>query len=158
MKIVTGLGHVARYALGAALSWLVFPVEAVLIYVALLLGAAVFDLDPGGPLAGPMLILIGAALGVAVTALVTFPAILLGDLVARRRRWFAAPVAAVTAALALLAAYVWGWGIAVGSPVRETAVVWGSATGLSLLPLLTFVVLTYASGAALALGPRSRAA
>ncbi|GAA4569621.1 hypothetical protein GCM10023176_26610 [Micromonospora coerulea] len=158
MKILMGLGHVARYVLGAALSGLVFAVEAVLIYVALLVVAILFNKDVGGPFAGPVMILIAAELGVGVTVMVTLPALLLGDLMARRRSWFVAPIAAALCALLLLAAYVWGWGLAVGSPASETAFIWGVILAFSVLPLLTFMLLTYSSGAALALVARRRVA
>jgi hypothetical protein len=151
-----GVGHLARYAAGAVLSWLIFPIEAALIYVALVVAAVLFDQDLGGPLAGPMMIVLAAVLGAGVTVLVALPAILVGDLIARRTRWFAAPLAAALGALVLLAAYVWGWGLAVHSSISDTAIAWGLVAALSLLPLLTFGVLTYSSGALLALVARRR--
>ncbi|EEP72147.1 hypothetical protein MCAG_02474 [Micromonospora sp. ATCC 39149] len=151
VKLFAGLGHVARYAAGAGLSWLVFPVEAALIYVVLLVASGLFGLDPGGPLAGPTAVLLATVLGTAVTALVTLPAVLFGDLVARRTRSAAAPVTAVIGGMVLLAAYVWGWGIAVQSPPSQTAIVWGLVVALSVLPLLAFLVVTHSAGAVVAL-------
>lgn len=157
VKIAMGLGHVARYVVGAALSWLLFPIEAALLYVVLLVAAGMFEMDSGGPLAGPMMIVLGAVLGVGVTLLVTLPALLLGDLLTRRGRWLAAPIVATLCALVLLAAYVGIWSLAVRSPVSEAVITWGALVALSALPLLAFMALTYSSRAALELVARRTA-
>jgi hypothetical protein len=150
-KLFAGFSHVARYAVGAGLSWLIFPLEAALVYLMGLIAAILFNQDLGGPLAAPMMILLAMGLGVVVTALVTLPAALLGELIARKTHWIAAPAAAVGSAMILLTAYVWGWGIAVRSAASQTAVIWAVIVALSLLPLLTFLVVTYSSGAVVAL-------
>lgn len=151
-----GVGHVARYAAGAALSWLIFPMEAALIYAALVVAAILFGQYPGGPLAGPMMIALAAVVGAGVTVLVTFPAVLVGDLIARRTRWFAAPLAAAVIAPVLLALYVSVGGLAAHSLISDMAIAGGLIAALSVLPLLTFVVLTYSAGALLALVGRRR--
>jgi hypothetical protein len=154
VKILNRLGLVARYAVGAAASWAVFPIEAALLYVLLLVAAAVFDQDLGGPLAGPLMVLLAALVGICVTTLVTFPALAIGELIARRTRWVAALPVVALAAVVLLAAYVWGLGIAAQSPVTDIAVIWAVIAALSLLPSLVFVAVSYAGGAVLALVTR----
>lgn len=75
----------------------------------------------------------------------------LRDLIARRTHWLAAPIAAVIGGMAMLTAYVWGWGLVAESAPSQTAIVWGVVSALSVLPLLTFLAVTYSSGAVAAL-------
>ncbi|MEE3917724.1 hypothetical protein V2I01_00215 [Micromonospora sp. BRA006-A] len=57
---------VARHLAGAVAAWLVVVAEAVAGYLGLLAYALVTGADPGGPLAGPLLVLIAALLGAAL--------------------------------------------------------------------------------------------
>ncbi|MEV1333828.1 hypothetical protein AB0J20_30120 [Micromonospora costi] len=82
------MGTIVRHAAGAAVAWLVFTLEGLLGYLVLLGYALVTDSDPGGPLAGPLVVLLAALVGVIVVPLLVLPAALVGDLTARRRGRF----------------------------------------------------------------------
>ncbi|MDX5460696.1 MULTISPECIES: hypothetical protein [Micromonospora] len=75
---------VARHLVGAAAAWLVVVAEAVAGYLGLLAYALVTGADPGGPLAGPLLVLIAALLGVAALPPLFAPAVALGEAAGRR--------------------------------------------------------------------------
>ncbi|MGH3349953.1 MAG: hypothetical protein ACRDPS_04735 [Nocardioides sp.] len=59
----------ASFILASALVWLAYPVLAVLVYLGLLIASAAGGLDAGGPLAGPMLVILGAGAGVLCVAI-----------------------------------------------------------------------------------------
>ncbi|MFC0504775.1 hypothetical protein [Micromonospora costi] len=82
------MGTIVWHAVGAAVAWLVFTLEGLLGYLVLLGYALVTDSDPGGPLAGPLVVPLAALAGVIVVPLLVLPAALLGDLMARRQGRF----------------------------------------------------------------------
>ncbi|MCP2327896.1 hypothetical protein HDA40_006403 [Hamadaea flava] len=127
----------ARYLLGAAVAWVLYPVTAALAYLALVVFATITDAGLGGPLAGPFMILAAALLGVALTVAVLLPTVAIGELVARRTRWRWAPVVTLggfTVALAV------------------AALAWGTVSlvlaALSLIPLVAFATITHGSARA----------
>ncbi|NUO61635.1 MAG: hypothetical protein HOV71_03120 [Hamadaea sp.] len=126
-----------RYLLGAAVAWVLYPVTAALAYLALFVVAAITGADPGGPLAGPFMILAAALVGIALTVLVLLPVVVGGELVARRTRWRWAPVATLGG---------------FGAIVAGTAIAWGTVTlmvaALSLVPLVAFATITHGSARA----------
>ncbi|MFC3500158.1 hypothetical protein ACFOOK_04140 [Micromonospora krabiensis] len=94
------MGAIARHVAGALGAWLVFTLQGLLGYLALLAYALVTDTDAGGPLAGPLLVLLAAVLGVVVVPLLVVPAVLLGEAIRRRRgRFLGALVGGATAML-----------------------------------------------------------
>jgi hypothetical protein len=125
----------ARYLLGAAVAWVLYPVMAALAYVALFVVAAVTDADLGGPLAGPFMILIAALVGIPLTVAVLLPCVAAGELVARRTRWRYAPLATLGGFTVVLAA------AAIGFDSVPVAVL----GGLSLIPLVAFATIAHGS-------------
>lgn len=68
MALPTIAVRAASFVLTAVLVWLAYPVLAALVYVGLLIASAVAGLGMGGPLAGPILVLLGAVVGVLCVA------------------------------------------------------------------------------------------
>ncbi|GHJ48067.1 hypothetical protein Cs7R123_54090 [Catellatospora sp. TT07R-123] len=149
MKVLRGLGHLGRYTAGALASWAVFVAEGLLGYAALLLVALVRGGDLGGPLAGPLLVLLAAVLGGVVTAMVALPAVLVGEFVARRTGWLAAPVLAAAAAFALLGAGTWTVGLAADVPAPTVATAWLIVGLFTAAPFALLVAVVHGSGALL---------
>ncbi|MEU8256461.1 hypothetical protein AB0C06_19610 [Micromonospora inaquosa] len=95
---------IARHLAGMAVAWLAFVAEAIVGYVGLLAYALATGSGLGGPLAGPMLALVAAVLGVALLPVLFLPAVLVAE-AARRRQGtgrvvaLAAPIAAALAAV-----------------------------------------------------------
>ena len=120
----------ARHAAGAAAAWLMFCVEGVLAYIGLLVFASVTDADTGGPLAGPLLVLLAAVAGGFVTAAVLLPSVLAAE-AARRRRWLLAfgSTAVLLALVALLLTAV------TTTTAREAVTGWLVAVAVTVLPL-----------------------
>ena len=124
-------GRIARHAIGAGIAWAVFTVQGVLVYLGLLAYALATDDDTGGPLAGPFMVLLTAALGAVLVPLLFVPAIALGA--AGRRGGLAARLAITAGTAALLAAvYVGGVCAATDVAATDTVVVW--LIGLLALP------------------------
>jgi hypothetical protein len=69
MSLPVTVFRTASFALTAALVGLAYPVLTGLAYVGFLIAAAVGDLGLGGPLAGPVLVLLGAVLGMVCVAI-----------------------------------------------------------------------------------------
>ncbi|MEV6595672.1 hypothetical protein AB0M36_02285 [Actinoplanes sp. NPDC051346] len=124
---------IPRHAIGAAAAWLLFCAEGVLAYLALLAYAFLACLDPGGPLAGILFVLLAGTAGGVVTALVVFPSVLVAQ-AASRLRWLAA-LAMATALLGLAAA---GWSAATDTTVRAAAYGWLIAVAATTLPLVAW--------------------
>lgn len=94
------MATIVRHAAGALLAWLVFTLEGLVGYLALLAYALITGADPGGPLAGPLLVLLAAVLGVVAVPLLVVPAALIGGMTRRSRgRFTAALVGGGTAML-----------------------------------------------------------
>jgi hypothetical protein len=77
-------GRIARYVIGAGIAWAVFTVQGLLVYLGLLAYALVADVGTGGPLAGPLLVLVAAVLGAVLVPLLFLPSVALGEAAGRR--------------------------------------------------------------------------
>ncbi|RZT79813.1 hypothetical protein EV382_3053 [Micromonospora violae] len=76
---------IARHLAGMAVAWLVFVAEAIVGYLGLLAYALVTGSGLGGPLAGPLLAVVAAVLGVALLPLLFLPAVVVAEAVGRRQ-------------------------------------------------------------------------
>ncbi|MDG4811247.1 hypothetical protein O7634_31220 [Micromonospora sp. WMMD1120] len=103
--MVTG---VLRHLAGMAAAWLVFVAEAMVGYLGLLAYALVTGSEVGGPLAGPMLVVIAAVLGGALVPLLFLPAVVVAEARGRRRGTAGVVGPAVFVAVVLAAAYAVG--------------------------------------------------
>jgi hypothetical protein len=148
VKALSGLSLVARYLLGAFLSWLVFPVEAVLAYLALLLWAVVTGAGLGGPLAIFLFVIVAGLYGAMITVLVTLPAVAIGEFVGRRAgRWWLAPVAALAVGLPLLCAVVYTLTISLTTlSSLETLETLPVSAVLVAPAIVVFIVVTHGGG------------
>ncbi|GAB1645830.1 hypothetical protein [Krasilnikovia sp. MM14-A1259] len=135
---------IARHIAGAAAAWLVFCVEGAAGYAGLLVFAGVTGADPGGPLAGPFLMLVAAVVGGAVTSLALLPSVVIGEVIGRLQWLVALGVVAV-----LLGVAAAGWSAATDTTAREAAIGWSVTVAASLLPLAAW-------GAVAAVGSRIR--
>ncbi|MGQ5262438.1 hypothetical protein ACTWLT_16970 [Micromonospora sp. ZYX-F-536] len=114
------IGKIARHLAGAAASWLLFVVQGVVVYVGLLVYALVADADTGGPLAGPLLVLLAGVLGVALVPLLFVPAGLVGEVVAKNGRLPLKLLFALAVAAALATVYVAVVAVATDVPLVGT--------------------------------------
>ncbi|MDR7326507.1 MULTISPECIES: hypothetical protein [Catenuloplanes] len=97
--LLTISAHVA----GAVAAWVLFCLECGLLYLGLLVSVLGIVADPGGPLHGPVTLLLVAVTGAVLTIAVLLPAVLIGRM-ARRFSWPAAlAIAAVLLALLVAA-------------------------------------------------------
>ncbi|MEU5789481.1 hypothetical protein ABZ754_17335 [Micromonospora purpureochromogenes] len=96
---------VGRHIAGAVVAGVVFTVEGLACYLLLLGYALVTDSGAGGPLAGPVMVLVAALAGLVLVPLVVVPAGVVAELTGRRRGGLAGTLAAagVAGALTLLA-------------------------------------------------------
>lgn len=123
-------GKVALHGIGAGVAWAAFTVQGLVVYLVLLAYAVGEDLDTGGPLAGPFLVLIAAVVGAVLVPLLFVPSMALG---AVGRRGPAARFAITAGTAALLAAvYVAGVSVATDVPAADAVVAW--LIGLLALP------------------------
>lgn len=121
---------VVRHLAGAAGAWLTFCVEGVVTYLGLLGYAWATGANPGGPLAGPAVVLAAAVAGGALTLLVLLPSVAVAE-VTGRLRWLTALGAAGT----LLGLITAGWSAATGVPAGAAAVGWLIVLAAVALPL-----------------------
>ncbi|WP_431876163.1 hypothetical protein [Micromonospora marina] len=128
---------VARHLAGAAAAWLVVVAEAVVGYLGLLAYALVTGADPGGPLAGPLLVLIAALLGVAALPLLFAPAVALGEAAGRRRPGPALAFAGLVAVV-LATGYAVAVAVATDVPGARVPLVAGIAALLVLPPTVAY--------------------
>ncbi|MEU7714317.1 hypothetical protein AB0B03_20470 [Micromonospora chalcea] len=130
---------IARHLAGATAAWLVVVAEAVVGYLGLLAYALVTGADPGGPLAGPLLVLIAALLGVAALPLLFAPAVALGEAAGRRR---AAPALAYAGlvAVVLAAGYAAAVAVATDVPGARVPLVAGISALLALAPTAAYAI------------------
>ncbi|MEU8072141.1 hypothetical protein AB0B20_20545 [Micromonospora sp. NPDC049151] len=130
---------VARHLAGAAAAWLAVVAEAVLGYLGLLAYALVTGADPGGPLAGPLLVLIAALLGVAGLPLLFAPAVALGEAAGRRRVGPALAYAGLVAVV-LAAGYTTAIAVATDVPGARVPLVTGIGALLALPPTAAYAL------------------
>ncbi|SCF39159.1 hypothetical protein GA0074695_6497 [Micromonospora viridifaciens] len=67
--------QLARHLAGGAAAWLAFVVQGAVIYVGLLVYALATGADAGGPLAGPLLVLLAGGLAVAAVLAAIYTAV-----------------------------------------------------------------------------------
>ncbi|MEV4671643.1 hypothetical protein AB0K34_08355 [Actinomadura sp. NPDC049382] len=107
-----------RHLAGAIAACAAFVVQGIAIYAGLLVCAVVADADTGGPLAGPLLVLLAGVMGVVLVPLLFLPASVIGEAAAKRGRlltkWLVATAVAGALAMvyAFLAAVATGMGLA----------------------------------------------
>ncbi|TQL67759.1 hypothetical protein FB381_1641 [Nocardioides albertanoniae] len=128
----------ASFALAAVIAWLAYPVLTALVYIGLLLVSATGDTGPGGPLAGPVLILLGAVAGIVCVA-VAVPA-------AIAARAVGGPKGVVAGAAVLIFLSGGSTGLAwllfdlAGNPLTAAAILLAAATPAALVLALSDVV------------------
>lgn len=106
-------GHLA----GAAAACLVFVVQGAVIYVGLLAYAVMANADTGGPLAGPLLLLIAGGIGAALVPLLFLPASVVGEVATKSGRLLAKLLVASAVAAALAMIYVFLVSVATDVPI-----------------------------------------
>ncbi|MFU8875040.1 hypothetical protein [Micromonospora sp. SL4-19] len=131
---------VARHLAGMAAAWLVVVAEAVVGYLGLLAFALATESDPGGPLAGPVLVLVAAMYGVALQPLLFLPAVAVAEATGRQRG--AGRVLALAAAIAgvLAAGYAVAAAVATDVSAGHLPLVAGIAVLLVLPPVLVYAL------------------
>jgi hypothetical protein len=122
--------RLAAHAAGAAAAWILFCIEAGVLYIGLLASAIVSGQDLGGPFAGPFMVLAAAVGGAVVTLMVLLPAVLISRLAGRLR----CPVAFVLAG-PLLIPVVAVPAAATGLSGRDAVTVWTIVSGGGVVPL-----------------------
>jgi hypothetical protein len=135
-------GGIARHVIGAGIAWAVFTVQSGVIYLGLLAYALIADADTGGPLAGPLLILIAAVVGAGLVPLLFVPSVALGEAAGRRGRAARLPVTVGTAAL-LAAVYVGGVCAVTDVALTDSAVAWLVGLLTLLAPLSAYAAVVY---------------
>ncbi len=128
-------GILARYAVAAGAGWIMYPIQATMIYLLLLVISLVTNQDFGGPFAGPFIVMLAALVGVPLVALVVLPAVAISELVARRGRWLWAAPAALAAEIVLSALVAGAWTFASRESAAAGGIFWALTAGLTLLPL-----------------------
>lgn len=132
---------IALHIAGMTTAWLVFCLQGIVCYAGLLVSAWATGSDAGGPLAGPVIVLIAAVLGGAVTTLVLLPAVIVGEMVGRLR-WLAA-FGMVTVLLGAAAA---GWNQATAATARVAAIGWLITVAATVLPLTAWSAVATVAG------------
>ena len=128
----------ASFVVTMVLVGLAYPVLAGLVYVGLLVASATGDQGMGGPLAGPVLVLLGAAVG-ALCVAIAAPAALAARVVGGLKGFLAGSAVLVflTAGATWLAWLLFGLS---GSPAVTAAVLVVAATPAALLLALSDAV------------------
>ncbi|MFJ8581333.1 hypothetical protein [Micromonospora sp. NPDC093277] len=111
------IGKIARHLAGAAAAWLVFVVQGVVAYVGQLAYAVVADADTGGPLAGPLLVLLAGGVGVALVPLLFVPAGLVSEVATKSGRLLPKLLIAFAVAAALATIYITVVAVATDVPI-----------------------------------------
>jgi hypothetical protein len=125
-------GRIAWHGIGAGIAWAVFSVQGVLVYLGLLAYALVTGADIGGPLGGPVLVLLTSVAGAVLTPLLFVPSITLGEVAGRRGGRAAG--AAVTAGTAALLAAIYVAVVSAATDVTASGAVTAWLIGLLTLP------------------------
>ncbi len=147
MKLLSGLGHTARYLAGAAAAGVVYLAEAAVI---LGLYAIVVGVVTGEAFGVLILLVLGVVamflFALVMVTFVLFPAILIGELTARRTFWPAAPLVALALLLLLTFAGSAAWASLTDTPLRDAWFVGLIALAVSILPAIAFGLVTYPTG------------
>lgn len=152
VKISRLLVHIARYLVTAVVGWLVFPLQALGLYALAVVAAILLDGDPGSPFFLLFGLVVATQVGAVVMLAVILPAVIAGEVVARRLpwrgwRWVAAPIVAgvvtcvMAVGLSLAAVALWvGHGY---FPFGTAAMMWVLCLVLSVLPFAAAVAVAY---------------
>ncbi|XRQ09093.1 hypothetical protein ACN3XK_73550 [Actinomadura welshii] len=114
------LVRTGRHLAGAVVACLAFVVQSIVIYAGLLAYAVVADADTGGPLAGPLLVLLAGAVGVVLVPLLFLPASVLGEAAAKRGRLLTKWLASTAVAAVLAVVYVFIAAVTTGSNIAHS--------------------------------------
>jgi hypothetical protein len=150
------VGTVARHVAGAVAAWLVCVAEGLLGYLALSAYAMVTDAEPGGPLAGPFMMLVVAVLGAALVPLAVAPAVVIGDAAANRHGPLVRTLAACVAAAVIVGLFVGGVTAVTGVAVADAVLAWPLTTAALLCPVVSYASVVHGSRAVIALLARRR--
>ncbi|MGC4834762.1 hypothetical protein ACLQ3D_09700 [Micromonospora vinacea] len=131
---------VIRHLAGVVAACLALVAEAVLGYLGLLAYALATGSGVGGPLAGPMLVLIAAVLGVVLIPLLFLPAVAVGEAVGRHRGTGRVVVLAALVAVVLAAGYAVAGAIASGVSAGYVPLVAGIAVLLIVAPVVLYAL------------------
>jgi hypothetical protein len=140
-----------------AFAWLVGLLEALVAYLGLVAYALAAGADPGGPLAGPLLVLLAALLGAALVPLLYLPAVAAAEALGRGTP----AVTALSAAVAAVLGATYASGIALATDVSPASLpaVAGVAAFAVLPPVVGYALTARGVGfAARLLARRSGAA
>ncbi|WP_200213820.1 hypothetical protein [Micromonospora coerulea] len=111
---------IARHLAGAAVACLVFVVQGAVVYLGLLAYAIMANADTGGPLAGPVLVLLAGVVGVALVPLLFLPASVVGEVAAKSGRLLAKLLVASAVAAVLSMIYVFLVAVATDVPIVKS--------------------------------------
>ncbi|MEU8185481.1 hypothetical protein AB0B85_14715 [Micromonospora sp. NPDC049044] len=131
---------IARHLAGIVVAWLVFVAEAIVGYLGLLAYTLATGSEVGGPLAGPMLVLIAAVLGVALVPLLFLPSVAVAELASRRRGTGRVVAVAAPVAVVLAAGYAVAGAIATQVPTGYVPLVAAVAALLVLAPVVLYAL------------------
>ncbi|MGC4747647.1 hypothetical protein ACLQ28_18625 [Micromonospora sp. DT201] len=131
---------VVRHLAGMAAAWLVFVAEGVVGYFGLLAYALATGSELGGPLAGPMLTLAAAVLGMVLLPLLFLPAVVVADAVCGRRGTGRVVALSVTVAVALAVVYAVTGAIATEVSAGYVPLVAAIAALLVLAPVVLYAL------------------
>ncbi|MEU8332087.1 hypothetical protein [Micromonospora sp. NPDC048839] len=131
---------IARHLAGMAVAWLVLVAEAVVGYLGLLAYAVATGSDVGGPLAGPVLVVIAAVLGVALLPLLFLPAVAVGEAAGRRRGTGRVVAVAAPVAVVLAATYAVAGAVATQVPAEYVPLVAAIAALVVLAPVVSYAL------------------
>lgn len=114
---------IAGHLSSAAVAFLVFVAQGAVIYVGLLTYAVMTNADLGGPLAGPLLVLLAGLVGVALVPLLFLPASIIGEVAAKNGRLLAKFLVASAVAAVLATIYVFLVAVATHVPLINSLLV-----------------------------------
>lgn len=136
--------RIASFVVTMVLVGLAYPVLAGLVYLGLLVASATGGHGMGGPLAGPVLVILGAAVG-ALCVAIAAPAALAARVVGGLKGFLAgsAILVLLTAGATWLAWLLFDLS---GSPVVTSAVLVGAATPAALVLALSDAVAGFVTG------------
>ncbi|MFG1837460.1 hypothetical protein ACGFH8_03380 [Micromonospora sp. NPDC049175] len=131
---------IARHLAGMVVAWLVFVAEAIVGYLGLLAYAVATGSDLGGPLAGLLLVLIAAVLGVALVPLLFLPAVAVAEAAGRRPGTGRVVAVAAPVAVVLAAAYAVVGAIVTRVPAEYVPLVAVIAALIVLAPVVLYAL------------------
>lgn len=137
------IGNITGHLAGAAAAWAAFVVEGAVFYVGLLVYAMVADTGTGGPLAGPLLVLLAGVLGVGLVPLLFVPASVAGQVAAKNGRLLVKLLIALAVAAVLAAIYVAVVAVATDVPIADAVLACLGGVVAVLIPTAVYVGATH---------------